>query len=255
LVVLGHLAQVLGLMAGLEGIPIGQCKGPKHTPQSKVIEFLVGILSGIDYLQDLNLGARPIASDPTIAQAWAQEVFTHYSGGNRTSEAAVVEVLRTVSRLFIQVAVLEAIKHVGHLTVDVDLTGREVSPTSSDYPEADFGWMDDEVSKGYQAAVTSLVCKRWQHLLLTLQCYSGCTQSADCLQAAVEEVEELLGVRPRRRVELVHARRREVMLQMEGLQASLDRHYQGQERLWASIRQAKAEAQVYQADIACLEAE
>jgi len=262
LVVLGHLAQALGLVTGLEGIPIGQRKGSKHTPQSKVIEFLVGILGGIDYLQDLNLGARPIAGDATIAQAWAQEAFAHYSGVSRTLEAAdeetlaaVMEVLRTVSRPFIQVAVLEAIKHMGHLTVDVDLTGREVSPTSADYPEADFGWMDDEVSKGYQAAITSLVCQRWQRLLLTLQRYSGRTQSADCLQAAVQEVEGVLGVRPRRRVELVYARRQEVMGQMEQLQASLDRHQQGQERLWADARQARAEAHVYQGDLARLQAE
>jgi hypothetical protein len=149
LVVLGHLAQVLGLVAGLEGVPIGQRQGPKHTPQSKVIEFLVGILGGIDYLQDLNLGARPITSDATIAQAWAQETFAHYSGVSRTLEAAdeetlaaVVEVLRTVSRPFIQGAVLEAIQHLGHLTVDIDLTGREVSPTSTDYPRLTLaGWM------------------------------------------------------------------------------------------------------------------
>jgi hypothetical protein len=262
LVVLGHLAQAWGLVAGLEGVPLGQRQGPKHTPQSKVIEFLVGILSGIDYLQDLNLGARPIANDATIAQAWAQGVFAHYSGVSRTLEAAdeetlaaVVEVLRTVSRPFIQLAVLEAIKHTGHLTVDVDLTGREVSPTSTDYPGADFGWMDDEVSKGYQAAITSLVCERWQRLLLTLQRYSGRTQSAECLQAAVQEVEELLGVRPRRRVALVYARRRAVMRDMEQLQGCLDRHRQAEKRLWANIRQAKAEAQAYQADVADLETE
>lgn len=262
LVVLGQLAQILGLVTGLEGVAIGQRQGPKHTPQSKVIEFLVGILGGIDYLQDLNRGARPIASDATIARAWAQEAFAHYSGVSRTLEAAdeetltaVMEVLRTVSRPFIQVAVLEAIKHTGHLTIDVDLTGREVSPTSTDYPEADFGWMDDEVRKGYQAAVTSLVCQRWQRLLLTLQRYAGRTQSADCLQVAVQEVEELLGVRPRRRVELVYARRQAVMRDMEQLQSCLDRNRHAEKRHWVSIRQAKAEAQVYQADVACLEAE
>jgi hypothetical protein len=262
LVVLGHFAQVLGLVAGLEAVPIRQRQGPKHTPQSKVIEFLVGILGGIDYLQDLNRASQPIASDPTIAQAWAQGLFAHYSGVSRTLEAAdeetlaaVMEVLRTVSRPFIQVAVLEAIKHLGHLMVDVDLTGREVSPTSTDYPEADFGWMDDEISKGYQAAITSLVCPRWQRLLLTLQRYAGRTQSANCLQAAVQEVEGLLGVRPRRRVELVYARRHAVMRGKEQLQGCLDRNRHAEKRHWASIRQAKAEAQVYQADVACLEAE
>jgi hypothetical protein len=96
LVVLGHLAQVLGLVTGLEEVPIGQRKGPKHTPQSKVIEFLVGILGGIDYLQDFNRGSHPIATDPTIAKAWAQDLFAHYSGVSRTLEAADEETLATV---------------------------------------------------------------------------------------------------------------------------------------------------------------
>jgi hypothetical protein len=262
LVVLGHLARVLGLVTGLEEVPIGQRKGPKHTPQSKVIEFLVGILGGIDYLQDFNRGSHPIATDPTIAKAWAQDLFAHYSGVSRTLEAAneetlatVVDVLRMVSRPFVEAAVLEAIKQRGQLIVDVDLTGREVSPTSIDYPDADFGWMDDEVSKGYQAAVTSLVCERWRRLMLTLQRYAGRSLSADCLQAAVKEVEEVLGVRPRRRVELVQARRQEVVAHMDRLQARLDRNRQAEERLWARIREARAEAQVYQREVAHLEAE
>lgn len=262
LVVLGHLARVLGLVAGLEEVPIGQRKGPKHTPQSKVIEFLVGILGGIDYLQDLKRGSHPIATDPTIAKAWAQELFAHYSGVSRTLEvaddetlSAVMQVLRRVSRPFIEAAVLEAIKQRGHLTIDVDLTGREVSPTSTDYPDADFGWMDDEISKGYQAAVTSLVCERWQRLMLTLQRYAGRTLSAECLQSAIQEVEEVLGVRPRRRVELVQARRREMVAQMEQLQACLDRNRQAEESLWTRIREARAEAKIYRREVACLEAE
>jgi hypothetical protein len=55
--------------------------------------------------------------------------------------AAVIEVLRQVSQPFIQAAVLETIRKQGGLTADVDLTGREVSPTSTDYPDATFGWM------------------------------------------------------------------------------------------------------------------
>jgi hypothetical protein len=262
LVVLGHFAQALGLVAGLQEVPIGQRQGPKHSPASKVIEFLIGILGGIEYLQDLNQGAQPIATDPTLAEAWAQTTLAHYAGVSRTLDAAdeetlaaVVDVLRTVSRPFIEGAVLETIRHKGRLTVDVDLTGREVSPASTDYPEASFGWMDGEISKGYQAAVTSLVCERWRRLMLTLQRYAGRTLSADCLQAAVREVEAVLGVRPRRRVELVQARRRELVGQMDRLQASWEHNRQAQERLWACIRQAKAEAQVYQGDVARLEAD
>ena len=66
-------------------------------------------------------------------------------------------------------AVMEMIRETGQLVVDVDLTGREVSSTSIDYPEAGFGWMEDDVKKGYQAALTTLVCDRWQRLMLTLQ--------------------------------------------------------------------------------------
>ena len=48
LVVLGYFAQALGLVAGLEAVPLGQRKGPNCEPQAKVIEFLVGILGGIE---------------------------------------------------------------------------------------------------------------------------------------------------------------------------------------------------------------
>jgi len=207
LVVLGHFAQALQLVTGLEQVPLEQRQGANGLPQMKLIEFLVGILGGMEYLQELNLGAQPLVSDPTIAQAWGQAIFGHYSQVSRTLEVAdeqtragVVEVLRTVSAPFLQTAVLEAIKKRGALVIDVDLTGREVSPTSRDYPEADFGWMADGVSKGYQAALTSLVSERWGRLLLTLQRYAGRTLSAACLRAAVVEVEELLEVRARRRV-------------------------------------------------------
>jgi hypothetical protein len=150
LVVMGQFAQMLGLIQGLEGVPIDQKQNPQCPPQTKLIELLVGVLGGIEYLQDLNLEAHPIASDATVAQAWAQAIFAHYSGVSRTMEAAdeqtlaaVIEVLRQVSQPFIQAAVLETIRKQGGLTADVDLTGREVSPTSTDYPDATFGWMAD----------------------------------------------------------------------------------------------------------------
>jgi hypothetical protein len=263
LVVLGHFAQALNLVTGLAEVPLEQRKGPDETvPQTKLIEFLVGILGGIDYLQDLNKGPQPIAKDQTIAEAWGQAIFRHYSQVSRSLEvadeatlAAVVEVLRTVSAPFIQTAVMEEVKQKGRLMIDVDLTGREVSPTSSDYDEATFGWMDDGVSKGYQAALTSLVSERWQRLLLTLQRYSGRTLSAECLQAAVREVEAVLQVRPRRRVELVQARRQELVVHIEQLQAQGDRNQQEQERLWRHIREAQADIEQNQTEVKRLENE
>ena len=262
LVVLGHFAQAMGVVRGLSEVPLAQRQGPDEVaPQIKLVEFLVGILGGIDSLQELNQGAQPIATDRSVAEAWGQALFRHYSQVSRTLEAAdeqtlagVVEVLRTVSGPYIQAAVMETIKQCGQLTLDVDLTGRQVSPTSTDYPEADFGWMDDEVSKGYQAAVTSLVCERWGRLLVTLQRYPGRTLSAECLQAAVKEVEEVLQMRPRRRVELVQGRRQELVVQMNQLQGKLADNQRHQERLWADLRTARQEVQQLQAEVSRLEA-
>jgi len=262
LVIMGYFAQALGLVSELAKVPIEQRKGRDHTPQKKLIELLVGILGGIEYLQDLNLAEQPIAKDLTVAEAWAQAIFAHYSSVSRTLEAsnedtltAVIEVLRLISRPFIETAVLETIKQCGRLTVDVDLTGREVSSTSTDYPDADFGWMDDGVSKGYQAAVTSLVCERWTRLMLTLQRYAGRTKSAACLQEAVQQVEQLLGVRPKRRVWLIQERRRQMQERMQHLEKSQGRTRETEKRLWNRIREARTEAQTFQSTVRHLEAE
>ncbi len=255
-IVLGYFAQALGLVEGLEAVPLKQRQGPECGPQTKLIEFMVGVLSGIEYLQDLNLSDNPIATDPTVIEAWDQETFVHYSGVSRTLDAAdeetliaVVEVLQTLSRPFIDAAVMETIREEGKLVIDVDLTGREVSSTSTDYHEASFGWMEDGISKGYQAAVTTLVCERWKRLMLTLQRYTGRTLSAECLQAAVQAVEELLGVRPRRRVELLRMRRRELMARIQRVEETLEHTRRAENRLWQRIREAKIEIEGLQSKV------
>ena len=262
LVVLGYFAQALKLVSELAKVPIKQRKGRDHTPQKKLLEFLVGILGGIEQLQDLNLAEQPIAKDPTVAEAWAQALFAHYSCVSRTLDAsdentlaAVIEVLHSVSRPFIDAAVLETIKQCGGLTVDVDLTGRVVSPTSTDYPDADFGWMDDGVSKGYQAAVSSLVCERWTRLMLIVQRYGGRTKSAACLQEAVQQVEQLLGVRPKRRVNLIQERRRQMQEQIQHLEEAQGDTQEAKKRLWNRIGEARTEIQTFQSTVKHLETE
>ncbi len=257
LVVLGHFAQALNLVDELAEVPLEQRKGPEGTiPQTKLIEFLVGILGGIEHLQELNKGAQPIATDPTIAEAWGQSIFRHYAQVSRMlavadeeTLAAVIEVLRTISAPFIQEVVMAQVKQKGGLMIDVDLTGRAVSPTSSDYEEASFGWMADGVSKGYQDALVSLGSERWHRLLLSLQRYSGRTLSVECLQAAITEGEEVLQVRPQRRVALVQARREELVVNIDEVYAKLDRNQQKETSLWATIRVAQADIDHYQTEV------
>jgi hypothetical protein len=90
-------------------------------------------------------------------------------------------------------------------------------------------------------------------LLLILQRYGGRTLSADCLQAAVTEVEAVLQVRPRRRVELVQARRQQQLTRLDQLQAKLADNQHQQERLWGRIRAARSEARQEQQAVAHLE--
>ena len=150
----GLFAQQIGLIERLREVPLAQ-RTRDHTPQDKVIEFLVATLSGCPYLQDISQGAHPLDQDQVVAQAWGQEGWADYSGVSRTmaactsdTVAALEAALIDVSRPFLEQEVLLALRQQGVLLYDGDLTGRPVSNSSHSYPEAAFGWMDDEVRLG-----------------------------------------------------------------------------------------------------------
>ena len=82
----GLFAKEIGLLAGLEAIQLNQ-KVYVHTPQAKVTEFLVAILSGAKYLQDISLAAHPLDKDEAVAQAWGQASWADYTGVSRTLKA------------------------------------------------------------------------------------------------------------------------------------------------------------------------
>jgi hypothetical protein len=247
LVVLGKYAQQLGLIERLQTVPLAQ-RTRTHTPQAKLIQFFVGILAGLDYLQDFNLAPQPLVTDPAVAASWQQDTFAHYSGVSRTLAAAddatltaVQRVLQEVSRPFIEREVL-ALVCAGHpLVIDVDLTGRPVSPTSTTYPDADFGWMDDAVAKGYQAAITTLSGGPSGRLVLSSQRYPGRTKSAECLRAAVRQMEQVLGLHPRRRPDLVRQRLAALAPQLQQRQAVVDKARQRLEHLHLTAERVEAE--------------
>ena len=104
----GMYAQRIGLIEGLEGVPIPQ-RRRDHAPQTKLIEFLDSMLSGCAYLQDISRGPHPLDQDAAVARAWEQEDWADYSDVSRTLKAcnqqtvtAVQEVLEAVSRPFIE---------------------------------------------------------------------------------------------------------------------------------------------------------
>ena len=158
----GQFAQEIGLLSGIEDVKLSQ-KVYEHSPQTKVLELLVAILSGAKYLQDVSLAAYPLDKDVAVAQAWGQRGWADYSGVSRTLKKltwaevhTLAGVLERISQPMMEneLALLSAQGR--GLEYDGDLTGLPVSNTSRTYPNAAYGHMSDEIRLGYQAGVVSL---------------------------------------------------------------------------------------------------
>lgn len=208
----GQLAQEMGLVSKLLEVPVPQ-KEYHHKPAKKLLEYLMGILSGMEYLKDLNEGPHPLVKDQAVIEAWGQEDLAHYSGVSRTlaasddeTVAAVKGVLNEIIQPVIYHERAVALLRDGYLVWDGDLTGRKVSSTSTTYPGAAFGWQGDEVGLGYQAALICMTSHTYGRLWLEGFHHSGDTVSVECTEELIRGAEAQACVRPRRRVELVDQR-------------------------------------------------
>ena len=208
----GHFAREIGLLSGLEAIPLGQ-KVYEHTPQAKVIEFLMAILSGAKYLQDISLVAHPLDKDLAVAEAWAQAGWADYTGVSRTLRALswaevreIVSVLERVSQPFLDSELSGLRSQDCGPQYDGDLTGLPVSNTSRTYPNAAYGHMSDEIRLGYQAGVVSLQSPTYGRLWLSVEHHAGDTVSCTQAAALVLAAEKRSGQRPRRCTELLQQR-------------------------------------------------
>src|SRR3989475_5061104 len=104
LVAWGWFAEHLGLIQQLQALSLKQ-KQYHHRPQTKVLEFLVAILAGLQHLQEISLAAHPLDKDQAVAQAWGQPAWADYSGVSRTLSGLswdevkqIVQVLEQVSQ-------------------------------------------------------------------------------------------------------------------------------------------------------------
>lgn len=208
----GHFAQEIGLLSGIEAVKLNQ-KVYEHTPQAKVIEFLVAILSGAKYLQDLSLAAHPLDKDLAVATAWGQAGWADYTGVSRTLSALswseaheIVSVLERVSQPFMDSELSVLHSQGSRLQYDGDLTGLPVSNTSKTYPNAAYGHMSDEIRLGYQAGVVSLQSPIYGRLWLSVEHHAGDTVSCTQAEAMVLAAEKRSGQQPRRRTELLEKR-------------------------------------------------
>jgi hypothetical protein len=249
LVAWGWCAQETGLIKKLEAVPLKQ-KAYDHTPQSKVLEFLVGTLAGIKHLQEISTCAHPLDCDTTVAKTWEQSGWADYSGVSRTLSSlgwenvqAIGQVLEEFSQPYLQ-GELKLIQAQGQrLRFDGDLTGLPVSDTSTTYPNAAYGHMDDEIRLGYQAGVVSLVSPTYGRLWLSVAHHPGDTVSCNQAEALVLEAERRTGLRPKRRVALLSERIGQDEVHLGQVQTRLEAQQKvvqhAQERLEETLRQVQ----------------
>jgi hypothetical protein len=233
-----------------------------HLPQAKVLTFLLGTLTGMTHLHDLQDGPHPLAHDKPVLRAWGLAALAHYSGVSRTltgcdedTVAAITQVLHGVSQPFIDREVALLLMHRLPLILDLDLAPRRVSNTSTTFPDAQFGWQADQVGQGYDAALVSLTSPTYGRLFLSGFHYPRNPIALPRLQTMLEAAEARLGRRPRRRPELVQSRLQtlaQTLTQRRAwLQAQLDR----QQDLLAHLDSLPAEIGRLEAEIAALEAD
>ena len=239
----GRFAQEIGLIAGIESVKLNQ-KVYTHTPQEKVIEFLVAILLGSKHLQDVSLAAHPLDKDVATAEAWGQKGWADYSGVSRTLKKlswtevhALVAVIEQVSQPFLK-SELALLRSQGHgLDYDGDLTGLPVSNTSRTYPNVAYGHMSDEIRLGYQAGVVSLQSPTYGRLWLSVEHHAGNTVSCTQAEALLRAAEKRSGQRPKRRIELLQ-KRLEAFVKSR---APTEKRWASQQAKWEAAQGAQEE--------------
>lgn len=227
LVAWGEFAQSVGLIQEIEDVPLHQ-KTVTHRPQTKILEFFVGILAGLEHLKDLSRSAHPIDQDQAVAKAWLQPAWADYSGVSRTlttlyqEEAEqVAGVLHKITKLILDAEVMKALQVSGRLTYDGDLTGRPVSNSSTTYPNAGYGHMDDAIRLGYQAAMVSMHSPTYGRLWLSVVPHPGNTASCTQVEAVVLAAEAKTGLRPLRRTDLLRGRVQRTSRERQGREAQM----------------------------------
>ena len=259
LVAWGEYAKAIGLIARLEAVKLGQ-KTYQHTPQGKVLEFLASTLIGLKYLQDISLAAHPLDKDQAAAEAWGQMAWANYTGVSRTLSGLswdevyeIEQALEETARPFIEAEIKLLRSKRKRLRLDGDLTGIPVSNTSKTYPNAAFGHMNDEIRLGYQASVVSLESPTYGRLWLSVDHHSGDTVSCTQAEALALAAEDRLGLRPRRRTELLRQRIQAFETTMEATKERLKT--QQKTRQAAITKLEEAERQIKERKLVLIELE
>ena len=187
----GYLTEE-GLLEPLSGVEIAQ-KSVKHSPQQKLTDALVGILSGCKALYETNVRVRP---DAPLQRAFGRGRCADQSTIQRTLNAFTRE---NVSQLREAVEAIQA-RHCrvfshdyfaaggGMLILEVDLTGLKASKSSEGSTNGYFS--GERNATGRQLVRVS--ARNYGELIFE-KLYPGNTLSLEVLKGTLKEVERILG--------------------------------------------------------------
>ena len=262
LVIWGQYAQALGLIQGISQVRLHQ-KTVRHSPHTKILEFLVAILGGLEHLQELSTAAEPIVKDQAVANAWLQPKWVDYSSVSRaltvlTQEEAeqIVSVLDQIGQPIVNREVMLALASPGYLVFDGDLTPRSVSNTSTTYPDAAYGHMDEnKLGLGYQAAQVSVHSPTYGRLLLSSALHPGDVVSSTQAKDLVRAAEAQIGMRPWRRTDLLIQRLETLRAQRKDRGRRYDESRQALEKAQTQLPEIRQQIDDCQAKLKATESE
>ncbi len=191
LCLLGHYLVREGVLEPLSGVRIDQ-KSVKHSPQQKLTDALVGILSGCRAIYETNVRVRP---DAPLQKAFGRERVADQSTIQRTlnafSEENVCQLREAVEA--IQARHCRVFSHDYYsagrmLTLEVDLTGLKASKDSEGSTKGYFS--GERNATGRQLVRVS--ARNYGEVLFE-RLYPGNTLSLEVLKETLKEVERLLG--------------------------------------------------------------
>jgi hypothetical protein len=247
LVIWGQFAHCIGLPAPFQAVKLHQ-KTVQHSPQAKVLEFLVSMLAGLEHMQDISRSAHPLDQDLAVARAWGQAGWADYSGVSRTL-AGLTQVeadqiaakLEQITRPILAEEAMRALQSSGRLSYDGDLTDRPVSNTSTTYPGVAYGHMGDGLQLGYQAAMVSMHSPSYGRFWLSVEQHPGDTISCTQAEAMVQAAEAKTGLRPWRRTDLLGQRIRTLENERQKRQEQELSSQSGLEKAQTSLAEAQQE--------------
>jgi hypothetical protein len=203
---LGHYLRQQDVLEPLSSVTIAQ-KSIEHSPQEKLIDALMGILSGCKALYEIDVRVRP---DVPLQRAFGRERVADQSTIQRTLNAFTPENVHQL-REAVETIGLRYLAVYSHsferemLILEVDLTGLRASKRAEGSTK---GYFSGERNKTGRQLVR-VIAPQYKEVLFE-KLYPGNTTSCEVLKQSIREVERILRLKEDRQ------KRQRTLLRLDG---------------------------------------